>query len=242
MPSPEVVAQLAPTGVLRAGINMNNILLVSGRSPDGGPEGVSPGMARAVAERLGVPVRHVPYPRPGELADAVDADAWDIGLIGAEPQRAERIAFTAAYAEIEATYLVRAGSPITAMEEVDRPGVRIAVAARGAYDLWLERNIRAATLLRAESLEAALRRFTEEGLEVLAGLRPRLLTDAETLPGSRLLPGAFMTVQQAIGVARGKAAAAAFLRDFVEEAKASGLVASLIERHQVRGLSVAPAA
>jgi len=242
MPSPEVVAQLAPTGVLRAGINMNNILLVSGRSPDGGPEGVSPGMARAVAERLGVPVRHVPYPRPGELADAVDADAWDIGLIGAEPQRAERIAFTAAYAEIEATYLVPAGSPITAMEEVDRPGVRIAVAARGAYDLWLERNIRAATLLRAESLDAALRRFTEEGLEVLAGLRPRLLTDAETLPGSRLLPGAFMTVQQAIGVARGKAAAAAFLRDFVEEAKASGLVASLIERHQVRGLSVAPAA
>ena len=240
--SPDVVSQLAPTGVLRAGINMSNFLLVTGRSAAGDPEGVSPGMARAIADRLGVPVRYVPYPRPGELADAAGTGAWDIGLIGAEPQRAEKIAFTPAYCEIEATYLVPAGSPIATIGEVDRPGVRIAVTARAAYDLWLERNIRNATLLRSDSLDGALRRFQEEGLEVLAGLRPRLLSDAEALPGSRILEGRFTAVQQAIGTARGNEAGAAFLRDFVEEAKATGLVAALIERHAVRGLSVAPAA
>ncbi|MGE0714484.1 MAG: transporter substrate-binding domain-containing protein [Alphaproteobacteria bacterium] len=240
--SPEVVAQLAPDGVLRAGINMSNFLLVSGRTAAGGPAGVAPDMASAVAERLGVAIEHVPYPRPGELADAAGTGAWGIGLIGAEPQRAEKIAFTAAYAEIEATYLVPAGSPIRTLDEVDRPGIRIAVTARAAYDLWLERNIRRATLVRSESLDAAVKQFTDEKLEVLAGLRPRLLTDIESMPGARILDGKFMAVQQAIGTHRPNAAAAKFLAAFVEEAKATGLVAALIARHGIRGLSVAPAA
>jgi len=240
--SPDILSQLAPTGVLRAGINLSNFLLVTGRSASGDPEGVSPSMARAIAERLGVPVRYVPFPKPGELADAVDSDAWDIGLIGAEPQRAEKIAFTAAYVEIEATYLVPAGSSIASIAEVDRPGVRIAVTARSAYDLWLERNIRNATLVRSNSLDGAFQQFVDEKLEVLAGLRPRLLSDVEKLPGARILDGQFTAVQQAIGTARRNAAGAAFLRDFVEEAKASGLVARFIAQHKVRGLSVAPAA
>jgi polar amino acid transport system substrate-binding protein len=238
----DVITQLAPTGVLRAGINLSNFLLVSGRSAEGEPEGVAPDMARAVADRLGVPVRLVPYPRPGPLADAVGTGVWDIGLIGAEPQRAERIAFSAAYAEIEATYLVPPGSPIASLAEVDRPGVRIASTARAAYDLWLERNIREATVIRTDSIDDAFRRFVDDGLDVLAGLRPRLLKDVEALPGARILDGKFMAVQQAIGTARENAAGAAFLRDFVEEAKASGLVAALIARHGVRGLSVAPPA
>jgi polar amino acid transport system substrate-binding protein len=235
--SPDILAQLAPTGVLRAAINMSNFLLVTGRGPEGEPDGVSPGMARAIADRLGVPIRYMPFPRPGELADAVAT--WDIGLIGAEPQRAEKIAFTAAYAEIEATYLVRGDSPITERAQVDRPGVRIAVTARAAYDLWLARNIHEATLVRAESLDGAFEIFQRDGLEVLAGLKPRLLADAEALPGARILPGNFTTVQQAIGTARANEAAAAWLADFVAEAKASGLVARLIEKHRVRGLSVA---
>ena len=238
--TPDILAQLAPHGVLRAGINLGNFLLVTGRDEHGGPVGVAPDMARAIAERLGVPVRFVPYPRPGTLADAANTGAWDIGLIGAEPQRAETIAFTAAYAEIEATYLVPAGSPITKLAEVDRPGIRIASTARAAYDLWLDRNIRQASVLRAESIDGALEMFTSQGLEALAGLRPRLLADAAALPGSRILDGQFMSVQQAVGTARGNDAGAAFLRGFVEEAKASGLVASLIAKHGVRGLSVAP--
>src|ERR1700756_212062 len=130
----EIKAQLAPHGVLRAAINMSNFLLVTGRSADGDPEGVSPSMARAIAERLGVPVKYVPFPKPGELADEAGKDVWDIGLIGAEPARAEKIDFTAAYVEIEATYLVPAGSPLQKIEDVDKHGIRIAVSARSAYD------------------------------------------------------------------------------------------------------------
>jgi polar amino acid transport system substrate-binding protein len=165
---------------------------------------------------------------------------WDIGLIGTEPQRAERIALSATYAEIEATYLVTSGSPIASLAEVDRPGVRIASTARAAYDLWPDRKIREATVIRTDSIDDAFRRFGDDGLGVLAGLRSRLLRDVETLPGARILEGKFMAEQQAIGTARENVAGAALLRDFVEGAKASGLVAALIARHGVRGLSVAP--
>lgn len=240
--SPEVISQLAPHGVLRAGINMSNFLLVTGRSPTGDPEGVSPSMARAIADRLGVPVKYVPFPKPGELADQAGKDVWDIGLIGAEPARAETIAFTAAYAEIEATYLVPAGSSITRIDQVDKPGIRIAVTDRSAYGLWLDRNIQHATLVRSPSLDSAFEQFQAEKLEALAGLRPRLITDVEKLPGARILDGQFTAVQQAVGTARANEAAAAWLRTFVEEAKASGLVARFIEQHKVKGLSVAPPA
>jgi polar amino acid transport system substrate-binding protein len=240
--SPEIVKELAPHGVLRAGINMSNFLLVTGRSASGDPEGVSPSMARAIAERLGVPVKYVPFPKPGELADAVGNDAWDIGLIGAEPARAEKITFTAAYVEIEATYLVPAGSSITSIAEVDRAGVRIAVSARSAYDLWLERNIKHATLVRSDGLVGAVDKFVQDKLDALAGLRPALLTDVQKMPGARILDGQFTAVQQAIGTPRANTAGAKFLAQFVEEAKASGLVASFIKLHKVNGLSVAPQA
>jgi polar amino acid transport system substrate-binding protein len=242
--SPEVashvVSQLAPHGVLRAGINMSNFLLVTGRSASGDPEGVSPSMARAIADRLGVPVKYVPFPKPGELADQAGKDVWDIGLIGAEPARAEKIAFTAAYAEIEATYLVPAGSPLKTIADVDKPGVRIAVTARSAYDLWLDRNIKQATLIRTDSLDSAFDQFASEKLDALAGLRPRLLSDVTKLPGAVILDGQFTAVQQAVGTAKANTEAARFLHDFVEEAKASGLVAGFIARHKVTGLSVAP--
>src|SRR3546814_247670 len=240
--SPEVVKELAPTGVLRAGINLGNFLLVTGRSASGDPEGVSPDMARAIADRLGVPVKYVPFAKPGELADEAGKNVWDIGLIGAEPQRAEKIAFSAAYVEIESTYLVPAGSPLKTIADVDAKGVRIVSTARAAYDLWLERNIKNAELVRTNSIDEAFERFTADGLEALAGLKPRLLSDVEKLPGARILDGQFTAVQQAIGTARANTAGAAFIREFVEEAKASGFVASLIAKHQVRGLSVAPKA
>jgi len=236
-------AELAPTGVLRAGINMSNFLLVTGETPDGDPDGVSPDMARAVAERLGVPVKLVPFPNPGALADAATQDLWDIGNIGAEPERAKTIAFTAAYVEIEATYLVPAGSPLGSVADVDREGVRIAVSARSAYDLWLSDNLRHAELVKAKGIDASYDLFVEQKLDALAGLRPRLLDDVQKLPGARILDGKFTAVQQAIGTKPDRPAGAAFLRAFVEEAKASGLVAELIARHGVEGrLTVAPPA
>ena len=236
-------AELAPTGVLRAGINMSNFLLVTGTTPEGDPDGVSPDIAREVAARLGVGVAFVPFKTPGELADAAVDDLWDIGNIGAEPERAKAIAFSAAYVEIEATYMVPAGSPIRSIDEVDREGVRIAVSARSAYELWLSDNIKHAQLIMAQGLGGSFDTFVEQKLDALAGLRPRLVDDLKNLPGARILEGQFTAVQQAIGTKPDRVAGAAFLRDFVEEVKASGFVASLIEKHGVTGrLTVAPPA
>ncbi|MPY92208.1 MAG: transporter substrate-binding domain-containing protein [Acidimicrobiia bacterium] len=239
-PSPAVVAALAPTGTLRAAINLSNFLLVTGRGADGNPEGVSPDMARELASNLGVGIELLRYKSPGEIADAADSGAWDIGNIGAEPARATSIDFTAAYCEIEATYLVPAGSAVTSVEEVDQPGMRIASAVRSAYDLWLERNLVHAELVQVSGLDGSFTAFVEQGLDALAGLRPRLLSDVERLPGARLLDGRFTAVQQAMGTPRGRDEAGfEYLAAFVEEAKGSGLVARLIEKHGVTGLSVA---
>lgn len=239
--SPEILSELASSGTLRAAINMANSLLVTGSTSAGDPDGVAPDMAREIADRLGVEVSFVKFATPGELADAVDDDFWDIGMIGAEPSRAERIAFSAAYVEIEATYLVPEGSPLTAVEDVDRDGVRIAVSGRSAYDLYLTRSLRHAELFRAQGVSGAAELFVADKLDALAGLRPALAAEAAKLAGARVLDGRFTAVQQAIGTRRGNDAGAAFLRDVVEQAKASGLVERLIERHGVTGrLSVAP--
>jgi polar amino acid transport system substrate-binding protein len=238
--SEQVKAELAPSGVLRAGLNLSNFLLISDKTAAGEPTGVAPDMAAEIARRLGVAVQYVTYKTPGELADAAETGAWDIGLIGAEPQRAEKIVFTPAYVEIEATYLVPAGSPIQSLADVDKAGVRISVTGRSAYGLWLDRHIENATLVKTGTLDSAYERFVSDKLEALAGLKPRLLSDVEKLPGARIVDGKFTAVQQAIGTARKNTAAAAFLRDFVEETKASGFVQSLIDSHKVRGLSVAP--
>ncbi len=239
-PSAAVVAELAPGGTLRAGINLSNFLLVTGKAANGDPQGIAPDMAGEIAGRLGVPLKLLPYANPGKLADAVAE--WDVGLIGAEPARAEQIAFSAAYLEIESTYLVPPGSKIQSVEEVDRKGVRIAVYGRSAYGLYLSRSIKNAELVNAEGLDASWELFTTQKLDALAGLRPRLVQDVEKLPGARVLEGRFTAVQQAVGTPKARTASAAFLAAFVEEAKASGLVARLIERHKVRGVNVAPAA
>jgi len=235
-------SELAPTGVLRAGINLSNFLLVTGRSANAEPVGVSPDMARAAAAALGVPVTYVPFKTPGELGDQAGKNIWDIGLIGAEPQRAEKIAFSAAYCEIEATYMVPDGSPIKSIADVDKKGVRIAVSARSAYDLWLVNNIKNATLVQVSGLDAAYQKFMSDKLEVLAGLRPGLLKDVEKAPGLKILDGKFTAVQQAIGTAKANLEGAKFLAAFVEDAKKSGMVAEFIKRHNVKGLSVAPPA
>lgn len=242
-PSPAAIAALAPTGTLRAAINLSNFLLVTGRGADGNPEGVSPDMAKELARRLGVGIELVRFKTPGELADAAESGVWDIGNIGAEPARATTIAFTAAYCEIEATYLVPAGSPITSVDEVDQPGKRIASAARAAYDLWLEANLKHAELVQVKGLDESMAAFVDQKLDALAGLRPRLITDVEKLPGARILEGKFTSVQQAMGTPRGRDEAGFdYLSAFVEDCKASGFVADAIARHGVKGLSVAPPA
>lgn len=241
-PSAEVKAQLTPTGVLRAGINMSNFLLVTGKRANGDPDGVSPDVAEEIARRLGVGCKLIAFKSPGELGDQAGKNVWDIGNIGAEPQRAQTIAFTAAYAEIESTYMVPAGSPIQSIADVDRAGVRIAVTGRSAYGLWLENNIKQATLVRSDTLDASFDDFVNKKLEVLAGLKPRLLSDVKKVPGARILDGKFSAVQQAVGTAKANTAAAAWLAQVVEELKASGFIANAIKKHNAVGLSVAPPA
>ena len=187
----QIVAELASTGVLRAGINLSNGLLVTGKTASGDPHGVAPDMAAEIARRLAVPVAYVKFDRPSKLADAAGTDAWDIGLIGAEPARAEKIAFTPAYCEIEATYLVRESSPLRSIADVDRPGSRIAVRAGSAYDLWLTRNLKHATLLRSDIADGPFNQFVAEDLDALAGLRPQLMSEAGKLARRQNSPRQF---------------------------------------------------
>ncbi len=230
--------ELTPTGKLRVGVNLSNFLLVQ-RNPDGTIRGIVPDLAQELAKRLGVDAELHKYEKVGDVADGAKKGEWDVAFIGAEPQRAAEIDFTAPYVEIEATYLVPAGSPIKALADVDKKGVRISVAERSAYHLWLERNIKHATLVTAAGIEASYQVFVKDKLEVLAGLKPRLMEDAAKLQGAKILEGRFTAVQQAIGTPKGRPEGAAYLRKFAEDVKASGLVAQLIERHGIRGLSVA---
>ena len=242
-PSDTVKAQLTPTGVLRAGINMSNFLLVVDKMPDGDPIGPSPSIAKAIADALGVPLKLVPFENPSAVAAAAGTDAWDIGNIGAEPQRAAVMDFTAAYVEIEATYLVPPDSPIQSVEEVDQLGNRISVSKGSAYGLWLENNVQKAELCPIVGGDAAFDQFVNDKMDALASLRPRLLTEKDKLPGSRILDGQFSAVQQAVGVNKNNPEAYEWLKGFVEDAKASGMIAGFIETHGVQGkLSVAPPA
>lgn len=240
--SPAVRSELAPTGTLRIGINHGNFLLVTPGSSGADPRGVAPDLARELARRVGVPVAFLRFETAGALADAARTGAWDVAFLGAEPQRASEIAFTAAYLEIPATYLVPPGSPIRSMAEVDRDGIRIAAADKSAYELFLSRSVRHARLVRTQGIDASFKAFVADKLEVLAGLKPRLLMDVERLPGARLLDGQFTAVQQAIGTPRAREAAATYLRSFVEDVKARGVVAEAISRNGVLGVSVAPPA
>ncbi|MFN0162644.1 MAG: transporter substrate-binding domain-containing protein [Burkholderiales bacterium] len=238
-PSAAARADLAPSGRLRVGLNLANFLLISSNPPGGEPTGIAPDIGRELGRALGVPVVFVPYAQPGDLAAAAAQDKWDVGLIGADPLRATEIAFTDAYLEIPASYLVPAASKITSIDQVDRPGVRVAVADKSAYDMYLRRTIRHMTLERAVGLDASFQLFVNARLDALAGLGPKLLEDQAKLPGSRILDGQFMAVQQAIGTPIARSVGAAYLRGFVEQIKRD-LVGKLIAKYQVRGVNVAP--
>ena len=236
----DVKKELAPSGKLRVGLNYGNFLLVLKDSADGSPNGIAPDLGRELGKRLGVPVEFVKFPEAGQLADGVRDDKCDVGFLGAEPQRANEIAFTRAYLEIPVTFLVPPGSKIKSIADVDQKGVRIAVSDRSAYDLYLSRNLKHATLVRAKGIEGSYQAYLKDKLEVLAGLKPRLASDAEKVPGSRVLDGQVTGVQQACGTTKKRIAGAKYLQEFIEDVKRSGLVAKTIDKHGVKGVNVAP--
>jgi len=228
--------QLAPGGVLRAAINLSNSLLVSGRD-ESGWRGIAVDLARLVSERLGVELAVVAYATPSEIAESAGTGAWDIALVGADPARARSIAFTAPYSEILAGYLVPPHSTLRDATEVDQAGRKVVAYRGSAYGLWLERNLKHAELVHAPTFDAAFARFREGGIDALGSLMPKLLEDVKQWPGTRILDGFFMTVQQAIGTAKANTEGIEFLKDFVDEVRRTRLVERLIQEHQVRGLT-----
>mgnify|MGYP001201517360 FL=1 len=232
--------ELSSNGILRAAINMSNFLLVTDKTKDGTPIGVSPDMAQELADKLNLQLKLIPYTTPGEIADDAENDKWDICNIGAEPQRAEKINFSAAYAEIQATYIVQSNSKINNILDVDKIGNKICVASRTAYGLWLERNIHNAELIQVEGVDSSFDIFLNENLDALAGLRPALIDDVKKISGGKILEGQFMSVQQAIGTSIQNIHSSIYIAEFVEEMKKSGFVQKLIDKHNVNGrLSVA---
>jgi polar amino acid transport system substrate-binding protein len=236
-----VVAAFTPTGKLRASINLGNPILAN-RGADGQPFGVSIDLAREFGRQLGVDVELVVFETAGHSVDAVTTEQADIGFFAIDPLRGAGISFTAPYVLIEGAYLVREESPIQDNAEVDRPGVSVTVGKGSAYDLYLTRELKAAQIVRAASSQAVVDTFVAQRLDVAAGVRQQLESDAKRHAGLRLLPGRFMVIQQAMGLPKGRGdAAAAALRAFVEAMKSQGFVADAMKRHGIKGASVAPA-
>ncbi|HTS84165.1 MAG TPA: ABC transporter substrate-binding protein [Usitatibacter sp.] len=222
--------EFAPSGVLRAGINLGNPVIAQKDPAGGPPRGVGPDLARELARRLGVGIEYVTYDTAGKMADAVKAGAWDVAFLAVDPLRANEIAFSRPYVQIEGTYLVRKDSPLTRIDEFDRKGIRIAVGNKTAYDLYLTRNIRNAELVRAPTSIAAVEQFKAEHLDAAAGVKNPLAAIAAKDPSLRVIPGNFMVIGQASGVPKGRDAAAKYLGDFIEEMKRSGFVADALKR------------
>ena len=238
----ELQHALAPTGMLRASINLGNPILAR-RNADDQVDGVSVDLARGLADQLGLALELVVFDTAAKSVDAVKSGLADIGFFAIDPLRGDGICFSAPYVLIEGAYLVRDESPLTDNAQVDQPGTRVMVGQGSAYDLFLTRHLKAATILRAPSSPAVVDSFLAEAADVAAGVKQQLQADAARLPGLRLLPGHFMVIQQAMGIQAGRGPAAeAALRRYVEQAKATGRVAEALSRHAVEGAVVAPVA
>jgi polar amino acid transport system substrate-binding protein len=238
---PAAVSDLAPTGKLRAVINYGNPILARKDEATGQPAGVSVDLSRELARRLGVELEMVTVASAGKSVETLAEGRVDVGFFAIDPARAATTAYTGPYVQIEGSYLVRNDSPIRANEEVDREGIRVAVGNKSAYDLFLSRNLRKAKIERAPTSPAVVDYFLANRLDVAAGVKQQLEMDAKRVGGVRLLPGRFMVIDQAMGMARGREAGARYLTAFVEEMKASGFVAEALARHGIEGASVAPA-
>jgi polar amino acid transport system substrate-binding protein len=236
-PPKEAVADLAPNGTLRAAINVGNAVLAARGTPE--PTGVSVDLAKELARRLGVPLHLIVFDAAGKVVEAGKTGDWDIAFVALDPKRAAEIAQSPPYVQIEGAYLVRADSPLKSNDEVDRKGHRIVVGRNSAYDLYLTRELKQAELVRTPTSAMVTDTFMKENYEVAAGVKQQLEADSRRVPGARLLPGRFMVINQAMASQRGKEAGARYLRDFVEDVKASGFVAKALERHK-QTAAVAP--
>lgn len=242
MISPSLQNQFASGGKLRAGINYGNPVLARRDPASGELTGVAVDLARELGRRLGLPVELIPFDAAGKLFDGVKQGAWDAAFLAIDAGRAQEIDFTAAYVVIEGTYLVPAGAPFRANEEVDSAGVRIGVSGNSAYDLFLSRTIKHAQLVRGSGPESAFDLLLNGNVDVVAGVRQSLMANAPRLPGCHVFASRFMAIEQAMGLPKGRNEAAQYAREFIEDVKASGFVARAIQAAGVQGVAVAPPA
>ena len=240
-PRDAAARSLAPSGTLRAAINFGNAVLVQ-KDASGGPRGLAVDLANELGRRLGVPVNLVLYTAAGKVVDGIKANEWDIGFFAIDPVRAVDTDFSGAYVVIEGTYLVREASPMRELRQVDVAGNRVVVATGSAYDLFLKRELKSATLVHAPSSQAVVDTMLAQGAEVAAGVRQQLEIDQKRLPGLRMIEPRFMAINQAMAVPKGREVGLRYLRAFVEEMKSSGFVAASLKRHGIDGAAVAPAA
>lgn len=231
---------LAPTGTLRVGINYGNPVLAT-RDPNTGQlGGVAVDLARELGRRTDLPLELVGFESAGKMVEGLKAAAWDVAFLAVDPGREQEISFTAPYIEIEGAYLVPPGSALRAIADVDHENVRVGVSSKSAYDLFLSRNLKHAELVRESSPEAAFELIVAGKVDALGGVKQHLVARMEKLPGSRVLEGRFMAIQQALGIPKAREAGLSYLREFIEDAKASGFVARALEKAGVQGVSIAP--
>lgn len=241
-PNAAIVASFAPSGTLRASINLGNPVLANLDAKTGEAVGVSVDLSRELARRLGVPLQLVVVKSAGNSVENIEQDKADIGFFAIDPKRAQEISFTRPYVLIEGFYAVRQDSPVTSNEQVDRAGTTVAVGRGSAYDLFLTRELKHATLVRVPTSPAVVQAFIDQKLDVAAGVKQQLEHDAQKAGGLRILGQRFMVIRQAMGVpTRRGAQAAAYLSSFVEEMKASGFVAASLARQGIEGAIVAGA-
>ena len=239
-PPSEAVAQLAPTGKLRAVINTGNPVLAKAGPAGGEPGGVSVDLARELAKRLGVPLEMTVVNTAALSVEALKSKRVDVGFIAIDPVRAADMDFTAAYVLIEGAYMVPMNSRIRSNTDVDRRGVRVGVGAGSAYDLYLTRELKQAEIVRASTSQAVADLIATNRIDVMAGVKQQLESDAKRLPGWHMLDGRFMVIEQAMAAPKGRPEGAGYLASFVEEMKSSGFVANALARNGIEGATVAP--
>ena len=226
--------KLAPNGVLRVGINMSNFLLINGKDSDGLPDGVSPDIGKRLARELNVECKLIQFKKPGLLADAVDEDMWDIGNIACEKERSKTIDFTNPYVNIDANFMFRKKDNLKTNDDINLPGIKIAVLERSAYDLWLTENFKNVELIRVNTIEESHQLFREDKVNVLAGLKPKLIEEIKTNNDFQIINNPFTYIKQSIGIKKGNPETLDFLNKFITNLIKEGYVENLLKKHNVQ--------
>ena len=230
----DIIKKIAPTGVLRVGVNMSNFLLVNSKDKLGVIDGVSPGIGKKLAKELNISFEIVQFANPGLLADAVDNNEWDIGNIASEKERGKTIDFSDPYVNIDANFLFREEDNFKNNNDIDQSGIQIAVFERSAYDLWLTENFKKAELIRVNSIEESHNLFKENKVNILAGLKPKLIDEMKKNNNYEMIQSPFTYIKQSIGIKKGNPEVLDFINKFISNIIKEGYIKSLLKQHNVQ--------